>query len=324
MCLFVHTSSLATRAAEEEAALYQNELIARTAHLRMKSHHYAGHEGPWVEDLFLEQWEQRQEVFPALYLPVQWTDLMWLGLLSEPPHIRESIRASLQSFLDSLDLKYSYFTVVEAGQGFREHGLNLTLRPGLSIRLFCAGAKFASQCEPLPLLKKELEPTGRSKTITVSFQGTFLSHPLKLKEMYENDYLFLERSEDWPVILESSNFTLCPRGVHPSSFRLYESIQLGSVPIYLWEDEKWLPFEHLIDWQQFSIVLHTSQLPFLRQKIQEADVAQMQAALRDVRHMFTYNFTLMYIRQAILQGNPGGLKGTRNLYLHRRDQVNQT
>ena len=38
--------------------------------------------------------------------------------------------------------------------------------------------------------------------------------------------------------MRDSLFSLCPRGYGPTSFRLYESIQLGSIPVYIAEDDE--------------------------------------------------------------------------------------
>ena len=39
--------------------------------------------------------------------------------------------------------------------------------------------------------------------------------------------------EKFENLIKSSFFFLCPRGYGPASFRLYESIELGTVPVYI-------------------------------------------------------------------------------------------
>ena len=56
----------------------------------------------------------------------------------------------------------------------------------------------------------------------------------------------------------SSRFALAPRGYGRSSFRFYEIFELGTIPIYIWNDKNWLPFQDVIDYNKLCIVLHIS------------------------------------------------------------------
>lgn len=57
-------------------------------------------------------------------------------------------------------------------------------------------------------------------------------------------YLFAKaRNEDTFAVIERSNFTLAPRGHGSSSFRMYEALQLGSIPIYIWQYDPLIPFQ---------------------------------------------------------------------------------
>ena len=52
-------------------------------------------------------------------------------------------------------------------------------------------------------------------------------------------------------IMRNSIFSLCPRGFGPTSFRLYEAIQMGTIPVYIAEkNEHVLPFANKIDWKK--------------------------------------------------------------------------
>jgi hypothetical protein len=49
----------------------------------------------------------------------------------------------------------------------------------------------------------------------------------------------------WTGVAGRSMLVLAPRGVNPTSFRLFEALQLGLVPVYLFEDgdeQPWLPY----------------------------------------------------------------------------------
>jgi len=51
--------------------------------------------------------------------------------------------------------------------------------------------------------------------------------------------------------LARSRFSFCPRGVGSSSFRLYQSLMVGSIPIVFGMND--YPFEKEVDWDSFSI-----------------------------------------------------------------------
>ncbi len=40
--------------------------------------------------------------------------------------------------------------------------------------------------------------------------------------------------DDWQELIRDSNFQLCPRGKGPTSYRMYESLQAETIPIYIW------------------------------------------------------------------------------------------
>lgn len=46
----------------------------------------------------------------------------------------------------------------------------------------------------------------------------------------------------WLRAMAGGTFQLAPRGTGPTSFRLYESLQMGLVPIYIHDGQPWLPY----------------------------------------------------------------------------------
>ena len=60
---------------------------------------------------------------------------------------------------------------------------------------------------------------------------------------YERQYL---------EVMQGSYFVLCPRGVGPCTYRLFETLQLGRVPVII--SDAWLKVPG-IDWDRFSITI---------------------------------------------------------------------
>ncbi len=103
-------------------------------------------------------------------------------------------------------------------------------------------------------------------------------------------------------ITTNSKFCLAPRGWGKSSFRFFEAWKLGSIPVYVWTEDIWLPYKDIIDYSKFSIIVHLNDVDKIHDtllKIDEAQYNKMFQEYEKVKHLFTlegfYNYfcTLM-------------------------------
>lgn len=276
------------RATPSQHYAYQEDLIRKTAPFRPGPHTYAGYAGPWLENVFFTEWVRQPPVLHRIYLPVAWTDCL---------HNKSHLREAVQAFLDNLDPAFQYFSVAQLDMAFQHPMLTLHIPENVDFWLFSAGGSSGSlRTTPVPLLKQELVPRGVAKSIDASFQGS-MTHPLRqaLHDKFHKVYHFFSNNDNWKQIIESSNFSFCPRGYGTTSFRLFETLQLGTVPIYIWEDEAWLPYNDIIDWNTFALIVESNELAGLPRRIEMANVTQMLDVLSHVKHMFTYNYTIQYI-----------------------------
>jgi Exostosin family len=207
----------------------------------------------------------------------------------------------MQALLNSLDIHLRYFTISFVDRGL--DWLHLTIPEGLDLLHFAAGGYGNStpNAVPIPLLKKEFKPSGLPKLINLSYQGT-MSHPIRyeLAEVLKPLALVLPYWEShWDVLLDRSVFVACPRGNGHTSFRLFEALQLHTIPIYVWHDVAWLPYTELVDWNEFAIVIESKDMHKLPELIASADVRKMQQRLSEVAHMFTTEYTVQYILDRI-------------------------
>lgn len=81
-------------------------------------------------------------------------------------------------------------------------------------------------------------------------------------------------------LLERSKFVLCPRGYGTSSFRLFETLRAGRVPVIVSDD--WVPCTGP-DWQAFSLHVREADVEQIPRLLEQAEVghAAMQAAARE-------------------------------------------
>jgi hypothetical protein len=204
----------------------------------------------------------------------------------------------MQQVINDLNTTYSYFTVSQWPLGNLHIGMNLKLPSELDLYVFSSGGDSSPmKSAAVPLLKEELHPVGLTKMIPVSFQGALYTDPVRtmLFDIFNTTYLFLDVCDNWKLVLESSIYALCPRGYRPSSFRLYEALQLGTIPIIVWDETKWLPYEEMIDWSSFAVVVQKEDMSNIPNILAQKNVSELQENLAKVKHMFTYQYVLQYI-----------------------------
>lgn len=87
-------------------------------------------------------------------------------------------------------------------------------------------------------------------------------------------------------VVAASKFVLCPRGHGPSSFRLYETLHAGRVPVVI--SDSWVPPPR-IDWSTCAVRVRegdVDQIPRLLEGLEPAWGAMVEAGARVVRAHF--------------------------------------
>lgn len=242
----------------------------------------------------------KRSIYIQNYIPVFWT---------EASHRHEKLN-ELQQKLDDLPRDKSYFTVVQ-------HSLGLQKRVPSNTYVFSMG-----QSEGIPLPLTYENPTlfeqykNNDKDIFCSFVGAdthlirrmlvteFIKYPDVVcsidswtNEISNNKQtLFLD-------VTSKSKFTLAPRGFGKTSFRLYEALKLGSIPVYVY-DEPWLPYTELIDWNKFVVLAHINELPSLYARLKQITDTEYQAMLsyyKEHEHLFTFEGMSEYVINTFTQ-----------------------
>jgi hypothetical protein len=154
----------------------------------------------------------------------------------------------------------------------------------------------------LPLLFGDRPFRSPAKTIRCSFLGRTETHPLRarMREVFADEATF-GYGPGWEETMGASVFSLCPRGQGPSSFRIFEAMSLGSIPVYIWEKWKCLPYEEELDWNSFAIVAEAGEMEAVKRRIRtmgEEEIRKMQANLAKVySERFRYEGVSCWIRK---------------------------
>lgn len=208
------------------------------------------HKGLYLEDYFYYYYYNNNIQTQRILIPVSWTTLYI-----------ENKREGLQEVLDELNPNRSYFAISQFDNAIMEKLPPDTMK-------FCAGGNMGGipiplVCSPIP--KEDIITNKRD--LLCSFHGS-ITH-------YFRQYLAVTLADKKNVVIKNSvwsnkvsdenyrtyldlasrsKFLLCPRGYGPHSFRVYESFQLGCVPVII-TDIRFLPWEDELDWNTFAVVI---------------------------------------------------------------------
>ena len=164
-------------------------------------------------------------------------------------------------------------------------------------------------CSRIPNdLKVNLE-----KDIFCSFVGS-LTHPIRqnMISILEKDSKYKLIYRQWTDkvsdvdmnnfmnITSRSIFTLCPRGYGRNSFRMYEAMQLGSIPVYIY-DEDWRAFKDNVNWDEFSVSIHYTNLNNLNSILNSISQDKIEQMSKNAIKAYDDFFSLESLSKQIIE-----------------------
>lgn len=235
---------------------------------------YPPHQGynPMIEERALNFFLTKQHLkSDCIYIPIQWTS--WH--ISPNSEFGKNTQPLIDFCSDILE-KYpneKFFTIVQYDGG--------TLVPIDNCTIFASSGNFSSPVgnnstyEPIPLLCDPHQGIPKkNKKYKVGYVGRS-THPIRIK-MYEilkdfDNYKIIvniesNQTEVFCETIYNSIFALCPRGYGPASYRMYEAIQMKSIPIYI-SDEFWLPFTNEIEWSKMCLLINEKEIETIPERV---------------------------------------------------------
>ncbi len=241
-------------------------------------------DGICAETYFLQYFLKHKPELDQVYLPILWTPC-YLQQGQYEFHKQQQI----EKWLDCLNPNRQYFTVVQNDEGILEK-----IPP--NVLVFGAGGEGDI---PIPLLGTDLMPHRQTvdRNLLVTFVGNVhgthnltglrgkmiqaLQHQNECRLITSSKYPFYQ----FASIANRSVFSLCPRGFGRSSFRLYETMGLGSIPVYIWDDKEWLPYQDKFDWDEFSVRINIKDIDALMDRLRsysEQDIKRMRQRMDEL------------------------------------------
>ena len=267
------------------------------------------HRGLYLEEYFFDFYQRHIDRFNKLkrkHIPIFWTNCYVNGV-QEGWGDKVSI-TDMQREINTLDQNGSYFTICQHDDA------PMNPIPANTFVFSAGGNVTGSNVVPIPLICGPLarqEP--KEKTILASFVGSE-THDVRNKmiEAVKNESDFYISTKGWEQEIKidqftdfvesslKSKFVLCPRGYGATSFRLYEAMALGAVPVYV-SDRYWLPWQHELSWHEFCLIIpvdNVQNLPNILRSIPDEMYNNMQ---RKIKEIYNNYFTLEGTCGKILQ-----------------------
>lgn len=257
------------------------------------------HQGDYIEEYFYKFYKDNKNKFDQTgftLIPIFWTNV----------YITNTNINLIQPYLDALP-EGKYFTISQHDDAVKERLPKNTLSfesggngIGIPIPLICS-----------PLEKQYIQYV--DKEIFCSFIGS-ITHEIrnKIQHRYSADKDFILYEKNWTPtvnnndfntfinITKRSKFTLCPRGYGAQSFRLYEVLQLNSVPVIVY-DKEWFPFNNMIDWSSFCVLVHESEIDNIKEKLINITEQKYQQMLKIGKQIYKEYFTMKGMSTNILK-----------------------
>jgi len=253
-----------TDAEEHFAEIFYN--VSKFVPMDWKPHNWAGYGGPWIENHWINvgkrylaqrhKGTKLSDVFgPFIPIFVPWVD-MAVKSKGYPGGL-------VKMLTESMRRNVLYITVSQHDSGIFEAVRNLKINREKDMPNLLVLSSGGNGHVPLPLLKQPEEafpPTPMSsRRYFVSFIGSAnmfnKGARIPMKEQTEKwasktnkeVLVHLGGMKNWREIMQNSTLTFVPRGFGRNSFRCTEVLQMGRVPIYVWNDIPWTFYPNLWD-----------------------------------------------------------------------------
>ena len=258
--------------------------------------------GLYLEEYFFNKMNKCSMHMKRKYIPALWTNFQIEGWFQSR---RNAMQASLDEWVSLNPSAGGYFVVVQY-----DDGPLLRMPENTVVYGACSGDI------PIPLIYQDLtqqlvsykRKSFGEKNILCSFVGNITANhvvpnvrDIMFYTLSNRDGFQMINSGGWtPCVngnLQSifinttidSKFALAPRGYGRGSFRFFECFQLGTIPIYIWNDICWLPFQDLIDYNRLCISIHISEIGTLEDRllsITESEYISMLSYYHEIKYLF--------------------------------------
>lgn len=247
---------------------------------------------PEHNTLIFEEWFFDQHIDLPLgpeYLPVFFTSFH----VNHKYGTMIAARQDLQKFIDSLP-NIPMFTILQYDSG------PLVKLPA-NIKVFAMSGPRIDF--PIPLICQPHGKLEAQRDIFCNFIGR-MTHSIRHKMMrvLRNDKKYhtsqhIVSTLEYCTMMARSVFTLCPRGVGESSFRICEALEQGSIPVYCSDT---FIFPGNVDFTEFGVVVKENEVELIDQILTALTPSEILAKQIRGREIYKELYTFEGCRNLIL------------------------
>jgi hypothetical protein len=240
----------------------------------------------------LEEWliKNHPEATEREFIPINWCGYM---VNHNYGNDKRAFNV-LQNFVKRLPTNKKYWAYTQYDLGITVDISHLDIK--------CFGSGGGRIDFPLPLI---CQPHGVNdvveRDIFASFVGS-LTHPIRsemIKSAPPDWYVSTEHHSinNFCNILARSIYSLVPRGFGPTSFRICESLEQGSIPVYI--SDHWIVPGN-VDFNEYGVLVHNDEVRNLDKILKGFTHAQIESKREAGKYYYEKMFTFSGCRQLIL------------------------
>lgn len=287
---------------------FQEKILFDTTYLRIKyplTPYPCYHQGLYLEEFFCNFFIKNclDKEYSRYYLPIFWTNMY------QRNWIHGYVNPVIECYLNTIPKDKKYFTVCQHDDAPME---NVDF---LDIDVYSAGGNYAKGI-PIPLICSKMPSSVLSeskKSILCSFVASN-THPVREKvvDYCKKHDIFYVSSKTWKYdvnktefefyvdILKKSIFTICARGYGKQSYRFYEALQMNSIPVYVYDNEPYLPFSNEINYNDFAIVLNVDDIDKLKDILLSKTEEDIKSMVKKGKEIYDQYFTLDKVTSKVI------------------------
>jgi len=236
----------------------------------------------------------------AVFIPIRWQTVTWgCGYnLTVCTQWRRNLVTAWQQ-LDHSRLHFVVLMLTHLGEVQNlVHSMSLPMINMTNVVVFDSRGRDTIPAFPIPLLHYDTINAGEAeRTISVAFRGSCKNGVWRIRHNLSDIFADFagsrvtrcgaEWSRNFSDELRSIVFALAPPGLYITSFRQFEAIQAGALPVVLGDrnfrfrgGSIWLPFQDLgVDWNAMGFTVTDEELPGLPARLRAAldDPTSLQA-----------------------------------------------
>lgn len=257
------------------------------------------HQGLYIEDTFIKDFQKNNVSYDRYFIPISWTTVYC-----------DNKDGGLQEKLNQLDSTKKYFIVCQHDDAPKHKIPTDTI-------VFSASEHVKNtnpMMKPIPAICSPI--IGAQEENKIFFAGFVGSYTHNIRIQLQNilgslqGYYFSGqqwtpnvpnyRVNEFMAVTSQCKFTLCPRGYGNTSFRMYECMQLGSVPVYI-SDDFHLPWSDEIDWKDFCVMIDSKDIGNTDHILKSISDEQYISMKDKIKTIYNKYFTLENLHNNIIR-----------------------